>query len=88
MGESDLISLMEASCFVKSITYLMDEFKGKQMISKLKPQLSFLLFKDNTAVVQSSTTDKRQPRFQDNQNDIPDDQTALHINEPQPRPTY
>ena len=43
-------------------------------------------FKDNTAVVQSSTTDKRQPRIQDNQNDIPDDQTALHINEPQPRP--
>ena len=40
-------------------------------------------FKDHTAVVQPSPTDKRQPQIP---NDIHDDQNALPIIEPQPQP--
>ena len=40
-------------------------------------------FKDHTAVVQPSPTDKHQPQIPD---DIHDDQNALPIIEPQPRP--
>ena len=61
-AESELIALSEATRFLKSVTYLLDEIQEKGMIPKMKPKVHCQVFEDNAAALEISKVPKIRPR--------------------------
>jgi hypothetical protein len=61
-AESELIALSEASKFVKSMTYLIDELHNRNIIISIKPNFRCQIFEDNAAALEISKIPKVRPR--------------------------
>jgi hypothetical protein len=61
-AESELIALSEASKFVKSMTYLIDELHNRNIIISIKPNFRCQIFEDNAATLEISKIPKVRPR--------------------------
>jgi hypothetical protein len=48
-AESELIALSEATRFIRSITYIIDELQSRGLLTKSKPKIHCKLFEDNAA---------------------------------------
>jgi len=61
-AESELIALSEASKFVKSMTYLIDELHKRNITISIKPNFCCQIFEDNAAALEISKIPKIRPR--------------------------
>jgi hypothetical protein len=61
-AESELIALSEATCFIQSITYLIDEIQDRKLITTSTPKIKCRIFEDNEAALEISRTPKIRPR--------------------------
>jgi hypothetical protein len=51
-AESELIALSEATIFVRSITYIIDEFQSRGLLTNSKPKINCKVFEDNAAALE------------------------------------
>jgi hypothetical protein len=61
-AESELIVLLEASKFVKSMTYLINKLHKHDIIMLIKPNICCKIFEDNAATLEIPKVPKIQPR--------------------------
>jgi hypothetical protein len=61
MAESELIALSEASKFVKSMTYHIDELHNRNIIISIKANFRCQIFEDNAAALEISRIPKVRP---------------------------
>ena len=60
--ESELIALSEATRFITSITYLIDEIQERKLIVSTIPKIHCRIFEDNEAALEISKIPKIRPR--------------------------
>jgi hypothetical protein len=61
-AEIELIALSEATCFIQSLSYLINELHEKGMVTIPTPQIFCRIFKDNEAALEISKVPKDRPR--------------------------
>jgi hypothetical protein len=58
MAESKLIALSEATCFIQSLSYLINELHEKGMVTIPTPQIFCRIFEDDEAALEISKVPK------------------------------
>jgi hypothetical protein len=61
-SESELIALSEATRFVRSITYIIDELQSRGLLTNSTPKIHCKVFEDNVAAFEISKSPKIRPR--------------------------